>query len=151
MAPDFGDGVGHHDVAIIGASLRLPGARTLEEFWTNLAQGRSFISELPQRRRRADGQPPRSVWGGFVADIECFDAELFGVPPREARMMDPQQRIALELSWHAIEDAGYRCDRLAGSRTGVFMGVAHRDYGELVEEEQDEVDAYYLKIGRAHV
>ncbi|GGP81497.1 SDR family NAD(P)-dependent oxidoreductase [Saccharothrix coeruleofusca] len=152
MAHTCGDPVADTDVAVVGAALRLPGARTIDEFWANLAQGRSLISEVPEKRWRAadhagdprrDGDKTSSVWGGFVADVECFDADFFRVSPREARLMDPQQRMALELSWHAIEDAGYRADRLAGSRTGVFMGVCHWDYAELVERELDTIDAYY--------
>jgi polyketide synthase PksL len=144
--------VGSRDIAVIGQALRLPGARTSDEFWANLAQGRSLISEVPEQRWRAadhagdprrDGDKTASVWGGFVDDAECFDADFFQVSPREARLMDPQQRMALELSWHAVEDAGYRADRLAGSRTGVFMGVCHWDYAELIERELDTIDAYY--------
>ncbi|MER7986300.1 SDR family NAD(P)-dependent oxidoreductase [Streptomyces noursei] len=140
------------DIAVIGLSLRLPGSRTPEEFWGHLAEGRSLISEVPERRwRKADhlGHPRRefnktnSVWGGFVDDADCFDADFFQISPREAQSMDPQQRMALELSWHALEDAGYRADRVAGSRTGVFMGVCHWDYAELIEQEVEEIDAYY--------
>ncbi|QHC23841.1 SDR family NAD(P)-dependent oxidoreductase [Streptomyces sp. GS7] len=140
------------DIAVIGLSLRLPGSRTPEEFWSHLAEGRSLISEVPERRWRKEdhlGHPRRefnktnSVWGGFVDDADCFDADFFQISPREAQSMDPQQRMALELSWHALEDAGYRADRVAGSRTGVFMGVCHWDYAELIEREVEEIDAYY--------
>ncbi|MEU3645654.1 SDR family NAD(P)-dependent oxidoreductase [Lentzea sp. NPDC034063] len=139
-------------IAVVGQALRLPGARNADEFWANLEQGRSLISEVPEKRWRAadfagdprrDGDKTASVWGGFVDDVECFDADFFSISPREARLMDPQQRLALELSWHAVEDAGYRADRLAGSRTGVFMGVCHWDYAELVEQELATIDAYY--------
>ncbi|WP_439657531.1 SDR family NAD(P)-dependent oxidoreductase [Lentzea sp. HUAS TT2] len=139
-------------IAVVGQALRLPGARTIDEFWANLEQGRSLISEVPRKRWRAadfagdprrDGDKTASVWGGFVDDVECFDADFFSISPREARLMDPQQRLALELSWHAVEDAGYRADRLAGSRTGVFMGVCHWDYAELLEQELATIDAYY--------
>ncbi|MGW1373516.1 SDR family NAD(P)-dependent oxidoreductase [Streptomyces sp. NPDC002446] len=140
------------DIAVIGLSLRLPGARTPEEFWSHLAEGRSLISEVPERRWRKEdhlGHPRRefnktnSVWGGFVDDADCFDADFFQISPREAQSMDPQQRMALELSWHALEDAGYRADRVAGSDTGVFMGVCHWDYAELIEQQVEEIDAYY--------
>ncbi|MCF3172270.1 SDR family NAD(P)-dependent oxidoreductase [Streptomyces sioyaensis] len=140
------------DIAVIGLSLRLPGSRTPEEFWSHLAEGRSLISEVPERRWRKEdhlGHPRRefnktnSVWGGFVDDADCFDADFFRISPREAQAMDPQQRMALEMSWHALEDAGYRADRVAGSRTGVFMGVCHWDYAELMEQEVEEIDAYY--------
>ncbi|MFF4528613.1 SDR family NAD(P)-dependent oxidoreductase [Streptomyces sp. NPDC001407] len=140
------------DIAVVGLSLRLPGSRTPEEFWDHLAAGTSLISEVPERRWRKEdhlGHPRRefnktnSVWGGFVDDVDCFDADFFRISPREAQSMDPQQRMALELSWHALEDAGYRADRVAGSRTGVFMGVCHWDYAELIEQQVEEIDAYY--------
>ncbi|MBR8740351.1 SDR family NAD(P)-dependent oxidoreductase [Nocardiopsis sp. MG754419] len=152
MKNSHGAGDDGQDVAVVGLSLRLPGARTPDEFWDHLAAGRSLISEVPERRWRKEdhlGHPRRefnktnSVWGGFVDDADCFDAEFFQISPREARSMDPQQRMALELGWHALEDAGYRADRLAGSRTGVFMGVCHWDYAELIEQQVDEIDAYY--------
>ncbi|MFF4591164.1 SDR family NAD(P)-dependent oxidoreductase [Streptomyces sp. NPDC001388] len=141
-----------HDIAVVGISLRLPGSRDADEFWDHLAAGRSLITEVPERRwRKQDhlGHPRRefnktnSAWGGFVDDIDCFDADFFQISPREAQAMDPQQRLALELSWQALEDAGYRADRLAGSRTGVFMGVCHWDYAELMEQQVEEIDAYY--------
>ncbi|WP_158673694.1 SDR family NAD(P)-dependent oxidoreductase [Streptomyces klenkii] len=140
------------DIAVVGLSLRLPGSRTPEEFWDHLARGRSLISGAPERRWRSEDHPghPRrefdragSVWGGFVDDADCFDADFFRISPDEARTMDPQQRLALELSWHALEDAGYRADRMTGSRTGVFMGVCHWDYAELVECEAEQIGARY--------
>ncbi|PSJ28274.1 hypothetical protein B7P34_13265 [Streptosporangium nondiastaticum] len=148
-----GTGVPGHDqdIAVVGLSLRLPGSRTPDEFWDHLAGGRSLISEVPERRRRREDRPGRprpepdgtgSVWGGFVDDADCFDADFFWIPPHEARSMDPQQRLALELSWHALEDAGFRADRMAGSRTGVFIGVHRWDYAELIERETEETGAF---------
>ncbi|MBC8951930.1 SDR family NAD(P)-dependent oxidoreductase [Xenorhabdus sp. PB62.4] len=140
------------DIAIIGVGLRLPQTNTLAQFWHHLTAGRSLISEVTNNRWHKEehfGDPRRgfnktnSIWGGFVSDIDCFDAAFFQISPREAEAMDPQQRMALELSWHALEDAGYRADKLAGSRTGVYMGVCHWDYAELIEQHVDEIDAYY--------
>jgi len=118
--------------------------------WDHLAAGRSLITEVPAQRWDKDalrGNPSRdnktnSIWGGFVANADCFDASFFAISPREAAWMDPQQRFALEMAWHAIEDAGYRASDLAGSRTGVFMGVCHWDYAELLEKHLAAVDAY---------
>lgn len=109
-----------------------------------------MISEIPRKRWDKDqwhGNPARenktnSIWGGFVEDADCFDAAFFAISPREAAWMDPQQRFALEMAWHAIEDAGYRATALAGSRTGVFMGVCHWDYAELLEKHLTQLDAY---------
>ncbi|MBN9669607.1 SDR family NAD(P)-dependent oxidoreductase [Roseibium aggregatum] len=137
-------------VAIIGVGLRLPGADSLNGFWDHLAAERSLISKVPAERWSADdlkGDPSKgnktsSVWGGFIEHADCFDAEFFGISPREAAWMDPQQRFALEMAWHAIEDAGYRASDLAGSRTGVYMGVCHWDYAELLEKHLSTVDAY---------
>ncbi|WP_417675559.1 SDR family NAD(P)-dependent oxidoreductase [Roseibium sp.] len=137
-------------VAIIGVGMRLPGADGLDAFWGHLAAERSLISEVPAERWDAEalmGDPARgnrtnSIWGGFVDDADCFDAGFFGISPREAAWMDPQQRFALEMAWHAIEDAGYRTSDLAGSRTGVYMGVCHWDYAELLEKHLAQVDAY---------
>ncbi|MGE4278083.1 MAG: SDR family NAD(P)-dependent oxidoreductase [Magnetospirillum sp.] len=137
-------------IAIIGIGLRLPGADNLGQLWDHLAAGRSLISEVPAQRWDKEalrGNPSRdhktnSIWGGFVADADCFDADFFAISPREAAWMDPQQRFALEMAWHAIEDAGYRASDLAGSRTGVFMGVCHWDYAELLEKHLATVDAY---------
>ena len=137
-------------VAIIGLGMRLPGADGLDVFWEHLAAERSLISQVPAERWDADalkGDPAKgnrtnSIWGGFVEDADCFDAGFFGISPREAAWMDPQQRFALEMAWHAIEDAGYRASDLAGSRTGVYMGVCHWDYAELLEKHLAQVDAY---------
>ena len=137
-------------IAIIGVGLRLPGADSLDGLWDHLAAARSLITEVPAQRWDKEawrGNPARdnktaSIWGGFVADADCFDAGFFAISPREAAWMDPQQRFALEMSWHAIEDAGYRASALAGSRTGVFMGVCHWDYAELLEKHLAAVDAY---------
>jgi acyl transferase domain-containing protein len=144
-APGLGDGI-----AIVGLGLRLPKSESLDEFWSHLAAGRSLITDVPERRWDAaavHGDPARgqfsnSVRGGFVEDADCFDPAFFNISPREAAWMDPQQRFALELAWKAIEDAGYPARALAGSRTGVYVGVCHWDYAELLEKHLRHLDAY---------
>ncbi|MEU0843707.1 SDR family NAD(P)-dependent oxidoreductase [Streptomyces sp. NPDC005962] len=140
------------DIAVIGLALRLPGADTLDELFGHLTAGRSLISEVPPERwskERYFGDPRRgaektsSVWGGFIDNADCFDAAFFRISPREAESMDPQQRFALELAWKAIEDAGYRASEFAGTETGVFMGVCHADYAELMERDRAKTDAYF--------
>nr|CCC21123.1 type-I polyketide synthases [Streptomyces himastatinicus ATCC 53653] len=140
------------DIAVIGLALRLPGANTLHELFGHLTAGRSLISEVPPERwskERWFGDPRRgaektsSVWGGFIDNADCFDAAFFRISPREAESMDPQQRFALELAWKAIEDAGYRASEFAGTPTGVFMGVCHADYAELMERDRAKTDAYF--------
>lgn len=113
------------DVAIIGIALRFPGAETLEELAGHLLVGRSLISEVPPERwskERYFGDPRRgaqktnSVWGGFVEHADRFDADFFAISPREAESMDPQQRMALELAWRAVENAGYAAGDLKPAR-----------------------------------
>ncbi|WP_033346040.1 type I polyketide synthase [Catenuloplanes japonicus] len=133
-------------IAIIGMACRLPSAPDVESFWRLLHDGVDAITEVPASRYDADAvydpaprTPGRTVsrWGGFIDDIDAFDAELFGVSPREAVRMDPQQRILLETAWHALEDAGQAADRLAGSDTGVFVGQLGADYWTLQLQEHD--------------
>ncbi|WNG46736.1 SDR family NAD(P)-dependent oxidoreductase [Archangium minus] len=136
-APD--SGLSERDVAIIGVSLRVPGARSLEELWSLITRGESRIREFPAERAPAS-EPgaiaPRSLQGGFVEDVEAFDAAFFGISPREALAMDPQQRLLLECAWHAFEDAGCPVERLSGSNTSVFVGASSFDYYELLVRTQ---------------
>ncbi|MEW9701811.1 beta-ketoacyl synthase N-terminal-like domain-containing protein [Paenibacillus sp. SI8] len=138
-------------IAIIGVSLRFPKSENMDELWEHLASEKCLITEIPSNRwekakffgdPRSEANKTNSVWGGFIDDADCFDASFFNVSPREATTMDPQQRIALELAWKAIEDAGYKASSLKGSKTGVFMGVCNTDYTELIEKYVQEVDAY---------
>lgn len=133
----------HEGIAIIGMAGRFAQARNIRELWKNLQQGRDCISEIPPQRwdwhvfdglKSAAGHPV-SRWGGFVADADCFDARFFRVTPRAAEIIDPQERLFLEASWEAIEDAGYTPKTLAQPRgaykrrdVGVFAGVMHKDY-----------------------
>jgi acyl transferase domain-containing protein/acyl-CoA synthetase (AMP-forming)/AMP-acid ligase II/acyl carrier protein len=113
-------------IAIIGMACRFPRATDLDEFWRLLRDGRDGIGALP-RSRRVDtaGMPPE---GGFLEDVDGFDAELFGLAPRVAASLDPQQRLILEVAWHALEHAGCSPSALAGSETGVFIGASHSDH-----------------------
>lgn len=134
----------HEAIAVIGMNGRFPGASNLEQFWDNLVNGKDCITEVPEFRwdwKKVYGDPKKnglftqSKWGGFVEHIDRFDAEFFGIAPYEARQMDPQQRILLESAWHAIEDAGYSADALAGSNTGVYIGIAHTSgYGSVQKQ-----------------
>ena len=87
-------------------------------------------------------------WGGFVEHADAFDAAFFGIAPREAACMDPQHRWLLETAWEAIEDAGLPPARLAGSRTGVFVGISHSDYPALHRRDSSSIDRY-TNIGSA--
>ncbi|MEF9387809.1 beta-ketoacyl synthase N-terminal-like domain-containing protein [Ralstonia solanacearum species complex bacterium KE056] len=124
-------------IAIIGMSCRLPGAASLDAFWHLLEQGRHGIGPIPKARWDADalfdanGKLPgksNSRFGGFIDDVERFDAQFFGISPREAVQMDPQQRILLELFHEAMEDAGLTAGQLGGSDSSVYVGVMSNDY-----------------------
>ena len=133
------------DIAIIGLSGRYPQADNPRQLWQLLARGDSAIAEVPAERWdwRAYFSPSKhhpgtiySKWGGFIADVDKFDPVFFAIPPNEANVMDPQERLFLEITWSLLEDAGYTRDRIAGaaSPTGVFVGVMHADYEILAGE-----------------
>ena len=119
----------HEPVAIVGMGCRFPGgARTPEELWELLAAGQDAISDFPADRGwNAVGEDYRCQ-GGFVYDAGDFDPGFFRISPREALAMDPQQRMLLEVSWEALEQAGVDPASLRGSLTGVFTGVAYMGY-----------------------
>lgn len=139
------------DIAIIGMSGRFPGSRDLNEFWENIKRGADLISEIPSERwaweKYADNETNEenrsySKWGGFIDNLDAFDASFFNISPREAKLMDPQQRLFLESAWHAIEDAGYSPKSLDNSLTGVFAGVTLHDYYELMQENNLPPEAH---------
>jgi acyl transferase domain-containing protein len=148
-------------IAVVGMACRFPGgASDPESFWRLLRDGRDVISEVPRDRwdldRVYDPDPdaPGKVytrWGGFLEGIDQFDAPMFGISQAEAEAMDPQQRVLLEVAWEALEAAGYPPNGLAGSRTGVFMGLFQSAYAELRAQHGDRaaVDAYSVN-GIAH-
>ncbi len=138
-------------IAIIGIGCRFPGADGPAAFWQLLCDGVDAIAEIPPDRWNVDaagptatrvdgGDPPR--WGGFLDQVDQFDPQFFGISPREAARMDPQQRLLLEVAWEALEDAGQVPERLAGSSTGVFVGISTYDYGHLQLGHSDHIDAY---------
>ena len=128
------------DIAIVGMACRFPCAKNLSEYWYLLEAGTNAVTD-----GRQAGDSLRDAFGGlssedttylrgaFVEDIEWFDSRFFYIAPIEARMMDPQQRMMLETSWEALEDAGIAPDSLQGSRTGVYAGVAGSEYRHLIE------------------
>jgi acyl-CoA synthetase (AMP-forming)/AMP-acid ligase II/3-oxoacyl-(acyl-carrier-protein) synthase/acyl carrier protein len=137
-------------IAIIGMGCRFPGAASPADFWRLLENGADAITRFPASRANAelfdpDALPPghdRVSWGGFLPEVETFDARFFGIAPREAESMDPQQRLLLEVAWEALEDAGVDTDSLAGSATGVFVGISNYDYGRLVMSDGGQPDAW---------
>lgn len=145
------DGPAREPIAVIGIGGIFPQSEDLEVFWDNLVHGRDLITEVPKERwnweeyygRPGDGPNKTDVkWGGFIKDVDKFDPLFFGISPREAGFMDPQQRIFLETVWKTIEDAGYRPSALAGSRTGLFVGVSINDYNELAQDYDIEINPF---------
>src|SRR5271166_4500247 len=140
-------------VALVGLACRFPGAADLEEFWSLLKAGTDAVGEIPDDRWDVDAHfhpdpaTPGKMYtraGGFIADIDKFDAAFFGISPREARRIDPQQRLLLELTWEAFERAGIVPARVAGSQTGVFVGISLSDYAAMQRDEPDQVDPYVM-------
>ncbi|WHT23152.1 SDR family NAD(P)-dependent oxidoreductase [Crossiella sp. CA-258035] len=126
-------------IVVVGAGCRFPGGvSTVDELWTVLAEGRDVISEFPADRGW-DAGASSVRHGGFLADAAEFDPGFFGIPPREALVMDPQQRILLEVAWHALESAGIDPAGLRGSRTAVFTGTMGSDYGHRVHEVPEDL------------
>jgi phthiocerol/phenolphthiocerol synthesis type-I polyketide synthase C len=145
-------------IAIVGMSCRLPGADNLEEFWRLLQSGTDAIVDIPPDRWDAgyyfhpNPKLPGKMYvrgGGFLRDVDKFDAAFFGIAPREAQTLDPQQRILLELTWEALENADIVPASLAGSDTAVFVGVAALDFGAAERSEIDRLESPYLISGSA--
>lgn len=140
-------------IAIVGIGCRFPGDVTgPESFWRFLMAGTDAVGEeIPARRwdmhryyhpdptRQGKLYCPRAA---FLSEIDQFDAPFFGIPPGEAARMDPQQRILLEVCWEALEDGGLIPQQLAGSQTGVFIGISSNDYGMLQIQDVNSVNAY---------
>lgn len=143
---------GTHDIAVVGMAAKYPGADNIDEMWKMLVEGRDGI-----------GQPPLGRWseyasddamqakmaeqnytGGYLEDISSFDAEFFGLSPLEAVNIDPQQRIILELTWEALENAHIAPNTLRGEAVGVFMGSSNNDYGMLIAADPAESHPYAL-------
>ena len=140
-------------IAIVGLSCRFPGASDVDAFWRLLAGGGDAISEVPRDRWDVDalydpdlGAPGAmsSRWGGFVDGVDRFDPAFFGISPGEAAGMDPQHRLLLEVTWEALERAAIVPARLAGSPTGVFVGIGTDDYASVGFADLDDVNAYFV-------
>ena len=120
-------------IAIIGIGCRFPGANDPEAFWQLLRDGVNAITEVPAARWDIesfyDPDPQASGkmntrWGGFLEQVDQFDPQFFGIAPREAVSMDPKQRLLLEVTWEALEDAGQIPEQLAGKQIGVATTTA---------------------------
>ncbi len=143
---------GREPIAVVGMAVRFPCAEQgLESFWKLLSEGRDAVEErLAERWDPGQYYSPGSnlpgrantLRAGLLRDIDGFDAEFFGISPKEAEQLDPQQRILLEVTWGALENAGIPIERLHGSSTGVFLGISNSDYARLLFDEPAQIDHY---------
>ncbi len=147
-------------IAIIGLGCRFPGGiDSPEDFWELLLSGKDTIATIPESRW--DGQAYYSpnydeagkiitTKGSFFSQVQESDPEFFGISPREAKNMDPQQHLLLEVCWEALEHANIIPESLAGSRTGVFIGICNQDFSLLsMSRDKTDIDAY-MTTGMAH-
>ncbi|MXX69618.1 MAG: acyltransferase domain-containing protein [Gemmatimonadales bacterium] len=148
-------------VAIIGMACRFPGSKDLSGFWRQLLAGENAVVEGPPGSviGRTGRQFPRFAarneairFGAYVEDLDLFDAEFFRISPIEAQMLDPQQRMMLEVSWWALEDAAIDPGSLKGSRTGVYAGISIMDYRDMAISDPGTSEAaagLYAATGNA--
>ncbi|NEO98264.1 MAG: type I polyketide synthase [Symploca sp. SIO2E9] len=138
-------------IAIIGMSCRFPGAKDTESFWNLLSNGVDAIEEVPANRWKIDACYHRdpdapgkmsSRYGGFLPEVDKFDAHFFGISPREAMSLDPQQRLLLETSFEALENGGQSSEKLFGTATGVFVAISTFDYAMRLSEARTQIDAH---------
>ncbi len=138
-------------IAIVGIDCRFPGAKNKEEFWELLSCGKDTIAPIPNNRwniesfYQEEASIPGSINtrnGGFITEADVFDAEFFGIPPRQAEAMDPQQRLLLQSAWRAIEDAGISPIQLEGSNTGVFVGIMGNEWAQIHMTDYQNITAH---------
>jgi acyl transferase domain-containing protein/acyl carrier protein len=134
-------------LAIVGMACRVPGAGTVEEFWQLIRDGAVQVRDLPEHRRERDGwstvSPDVPTRGGYLDNIEGFDAGYFKISPMEAERIDPQQRLFLEVASEALADAGIVVGSETAARTGVYVGMNTTDYQQRLTRAQSDVDVYY--------
>jgi len=148
-------------IAIVGLSCRFPGGVVnAESFWSLLKNGKDAITQVPGDRWNSEAfydKDPNAKGkiytklGGFIEDVESFDYSFFGITPIEAKRIDPQQRLLMELTWEALENARYIPSNLSGSKTGVFVGISGNDYLQLQTKQMavEDIDPYFT-TGWAH-
>ncbi|WP_268410873.1 SDR family NAD(P)-dependent oxidoreductase [Alteromonas sp. a30] len=138
-------------IAVVGISCEFPQASDVNAYWDVLAQGKDCITEIPESRwdwqslygnPQTEANKTNAKWGGFIADIDKFDPLFFGVSPREALVMDPNQRLLLTHVWKALEDAAITPSSLAGSNTAVLIGTAISGYDQRAVEADMVVEGY---------
>ena len=147
--PDAAPGAGRSPIAVVGMACRFPGAPDVSAFWRLLEDGASAVTEgvpgsgvgrVGELFSDAATQNDACRFGAFIDGIDQFDAAFFRISPVEAQLLDPQQRLMLEVSWQALEDAGIDPDQLRGSRTGVYAGISNNEYRTLVLDGNDTAE-----------
>lgn len=128
------------DIAVIGMSCRIAGARTPEQLWEMLDAGKDMITEIPSSRWDWRDYPGVPRWGSFIDGVEEFDSLFFGISPAEALYMSPEQRLMMQYVWECLENAGYAGDKTRGTNTGLFMGCGPSSYDYFID--QLPVEAY---------
>ncbi|MQS13782.1 SDR family NAD(P)-dependent oxidoreductase [Streptomyces kaniharaensis] len=136
-----------HAVAVVGMACRVPGADDIHAFWRMLRGGEDAITEAPADRAHDVPELAPFRRGGYLDRVADFDAGFFGISPREAAAMDPRQRMVLELSWDALEDAYLPPDSLHGSATAVFLGATGDDYASLVHRHGADALSHHSIAG----
>jgi acyl transferase domain-containing protein/NADPH:quinone reductase-like Zn-dependent oxidoreductase len=142
----------HEPVAIVGIGCRYPGnVNNLDSFWKTIIEKKDLIGNIPKNRmgdtdllvdpNRVPGKIVNNK-GAYLNDIENFDAEFFGISPLEAKHLDPQQRILLEIAFEALEDAGIKHKKLSGTKTGVYIGLWTSDFEHRLANSGDDLDVY---------
>jgi acyl transferase domain-containing protein/thioesterase domain-containing protein len=141
---------GNGDIAIIGLAGRYPNARDMDEFWANLKSGRDCITEVPESRwdnkryfDRNANIPGKTYckWGGFIDDVDRFDPLFFNIAPRDAALIDPQERLFLETVWELVESAGYTRGVLRkkfAGQVGVYVGAMYQQYHAMESDPATE-------------
>ncbi|MEU2588076.1 type I polyketide synthase [Streptomyces avermitilis] len=149
----------HKRIAVVGLGCRLPGdADSPAALWRLLADGRDAVGDPPAGRTGSGASGahhsavsgngnPMARQGGYLRDVSGFDADFFGVSGREAAVLDPQHRLLLEVAWEAVEHAGLPPDRLAGSSTGMYLGISYNDFYEGLAGQPLELEGSLLTNG----
>ncbi|GAA0893936.1 hypothetical protein GCM10009122_36160 [Fulvivirga kasyanovii] len=147
-------------VAIVGMSGRYPKADTLDIFWENLKEGKDCVTEIPEdrwdytSRFSTDTKEKGKIygkWGGFIDDVDKFDSLFFNISPKEAELMDPQERLFLEMTWHALEDAGYTRTSFKNQKVGVYLGATWSEYKLLAMDKRQSEDEVYPNCSLASI
>ncbi|XP_049605027.1 phenolphthiocerol synthesis polyketide synthase type I Pks15/1 [Syngnathus scovelli] len=139
------------DIAVIGIGCNFPGGEGLDNFWRVLSEGKNCVVDIPAERfdkdswYELDGSKPgktQTTKAAFIDGFNEFDPKFFGIPEAEADVMDPQQKLLLQCTFRALEDASIPMERISGSTTGVYIGLMNRDYEMLRSNNPASINHY---------